>query len=399
MNVLLLWDSFPPEVGGGAAGGYAMAKHLARMGHRVHVVTKKHPSMMASASPEDYPVPLGCTVHYELGMSLPALFPGSGYVPAFARRALRICRDHAIDVIHGSSPTIGCALSGRIAGEVTGKPFVFGIRDPWVRVPVESFDPGRSHAYVHPNTPGGRARMLLERWIGQGADAIVVTNPSIRSEFLALHPETSPGRVHVVYNGADLEEFEGVEPKRFDRFTVFYSGVLYKDRGIRAMIEAVSGLKDAQLLLTGMGPPDEMGEFRRLFRAHPNVRHLGMLPRRELAACLLGADVLYVSLGTWPMNRYLLPSKLFAYMAAGRPVLATGLPGGDLEAILRSTDCGLFVPSEDPETIAAALACLRDSGLAKRLGENGRRAVEQKFNREVQARSLAEIYRSIIETA
>ncbi|MEM3086841.1 MAG: glycosyltransferase family 4 protein [Halobacteria archaeon] len=391
MEILFIWDSFPPEVGGGAAGGYALVGHLARLGHRVHVVTKKYPSMMAAAA-GDYPVPEGSTVTRCAGMSLPSLFPGAGYVPNFARAALRICRERPVEVIHGSSPNIGNGVAARLVSRATGVPFVFGARDPWVRVPPpEGFDPGRSGAYIDPRTPGGRARWLLEEWVCRGAPAIAATNPAIRDELAALHPGAA-GRIEVIYNGAELDEFQGVEPKRFDRFTVFYSGVLYKDRSIGSMVEAVSRMKGAQLLVTGQGPPDEMPEFRRLMEAAPNVRHLGILPRRELAACLLGADVLYVSLGTYPMNRYLLPSKLFTYMAAGRPVLATGLPGGDLERILRQTGCGLFVPSEDPGAIGAALERLRDPALARRLGESGRRAAEREFNRESQARKMAALF-------
>jgi len=351
------------------------------------------------ASMKDFPIPDNCHVYRHYGKSLPFIFPGFGYLPSFLLSALNICRKYDIDIIHGSSPTPVNAVAGYLTSKITKRPFVLEMRDPWIRGVDIDYNKLYSKSFIDPTKGFGKFLYKLEEKMCQHANAIVVTNPSIKEETLKVHPSIPEEKFKVIYNAADLDDFRDVPPKKLERFTIFYSGVLYKTRAIDKLIEAMTLVEDVQLLMCGGGPKDEIREFLNSIETRglaEKVHYLGVLPNKELYQYYLGADVLFAGLDILEMNKYLLPSKIFNYMAAGKPIVGTGVEGGDLDKIIKKYQCGIMVNTTDPKKIAEAIESLRDKTLSRKLGENGRRVVETEFNREIQTRKLVEVYESVM---
>ena len=101
-----------------------------------------------------------------------------------------------------------------------------------------------------------------------------------------------------------------------------------------------------------------------------------------------------------PIINYLdaLPIKLFEYMAAGIPVVASDFPLW--RQIVQDADCGLCVDPLDPAAIAQAIReLLADEARAQVLGMNGRRAVEQHYQWSVEAAKLLTLYRQLAQAA
>lgn len=398
IKIGLIFDCFPPEIVGGSIRAYSFCRYLTKFGHEVFVVTKKQLGGMMRTSRGDFPIPDNCHVYKNYGKSMSFIFPGFGYLPLFLLSALKICRKYDISLIHGSMPSPVGAVTGYLASKITGKPFVLEIRDPWVRA-VDIDAKVYSHAYVDPTKGYGKYLCKLEEKMCEHANAIVVTNPAIKDEILNVHPSLSVDKFRVIYNAADLDDFENVEPTKFDRFTVLYSGVIYKGRGMGELIKAMEHVEDGQLLITGGGPKSELKEFLSYIEKKnlsEKVKYLGVIPNDELYPHYLGADVLFAGLDMSEMNKYLLPSKIFNYMAAGKPIVATGITGGDLDMIVRKYKCGIMINSVNPEEIAEAIELLKDKKLAQKLGDNGRKAVEKEFNREKQTRELIKVYEEAI---
>jgi glycosyltransferase involved in cell wall biosynthesis len=398
MQIQLIFDTFPPEIVGGSIRAYSFCKYLTRFGHEVYVITKKKKGK-ALVAEDNFPLPKECHVLRNAGLHIPHLPPASGYIPLFLRASLMAAKRYDVDIIHGSSPSIASGIVGYLTKKRTGKPFVFEIRDPWIRntdIDAKVY----SGAYVDPRTSTGRHFKKLEEKICESADKIVVTNPEIMRETLQVHPNIPEDKFHVVYNGADLEDFKGVAPKEFSSFTVFYSGVLYKSRAIDRLLKAMSFTEDVQLLMSGIGPREEMREFMHIINAlglENRVRHLGLIPNQELFSYYLGADAFFAGLDASQANRYLLPSKIFNYMAAGKPIIGTGIKGGGLDRIVTRYSCGKMVYSLSPEEIAETIELFRDRRISRRYGRNGRRAVEREFNRERQTRRLEKVHKSVVE--
>ncbi|MCZ7637769.1 MAG: glycosyltransferase [Verrucomicrobia bacterium] len=83
--------------------------------------------------------------------------------------------------------------------------------------------------------------------------------------------------------------------------------------------------------------------------------------------------------------------KLWEYMAVGLPVVISDFP--HLRELVGRLDCGLVADPASPRAIADALRRLHDSPAERaRLGQNGRRAVQEEYNWENQERKLLELY-------
>ena len=90
-----------------------------------------------------------------------------------------------------------------------------------------------------------------------------------------------------------------------------------------------------------------------------------------------------------------MPNKLFEYMAAGLPVIASNFPLW--QEIVESNHCGLTVDPLEPKDIARAIEYLIEHPEeARKMGENGRRAVIRKYNWETEGKKLLELYAALI---
>jgi glycosyltransferase involved in cell wall biosynthesis len=119
--------------------------------------------------------------------------------------------------------------------------------------------------------------------------------------------------------------------------------------------------------------------------AHGHLGRAGV--QRAMARAMAGLVTLH------PVVNYLdaLPVKMFEYMAAGLPVIASRFPLW--QEIVEGNGCGVCVDPGDPAAIAAAIDHFcRHPQLARRMGENGRRAVHTRYNWRGEADKLAAFY-------
>ena len=155
--------------------------------------------------------------------------------------------------------------------------------------------------------------------------------------------------------------------------TVVYAGQLYRWKGVDTLLRAMAELPEAQLVvLGGRGREDDPD----LAACHEEARDLGIadrvdfrgfVPHAEVRATIAGAGVAVLPLPDNLMARYFTsPLKLFDYMAAGVPIVASDLP--TVREVLADGDNALLVPAEDPAALASAIRrLLVNPGLADRL--------------------------------
>ena len=99
----------------------------------------------------------------------------------------------------------------------------------------------------------------------------------------------------------------------------------------------------------------------------------------------------------YPIINYLdaLPVKMFEYMAAGIPVIASNFPLW--KVIVDGAQCGLCVDPLDPKAIGEAIQYLVDHpDEAEKMGKNGRLAVEEKYNWLIEEQKLLQIYENLL---
>lgn len=203
-------------------------------------------------------------------------------------------------------------------------------------------------------------------------DAVVVANYPILCEF-AERPEIPFGDRH-----AELVHLGGLSRLRATRELV-------------AAMELVPSELDARLVLVGRFSSDGVEHEVQALAGWRRTQHVGWLPRPQAMAALRTARVGVVLYVPAPNHFGLRSNRAFEYMAAGLPIIGPDMPAWrDLIAFAR---CGLLVDPTRPEAIAAAItALLRNPAMAEEMGRAGRRAVEDRYSWEVEARVLVGLY-------
>lgn len=228
-------------------------------------------------------------------------------------------------------------------------------------------------------------------WLaGRAFDAIVPATPKIAERF-PRH------KTVLVQNFPLSSEFATPVPAPYAARpgSFVYVGGVNRLRGTLQMVEAVNrldGKADVRLDVAGtFSPPSLQGEVAQLDDLG-RVRFHGWLGRAELVELLGNARAGLVVLH--PTRSYVdsQPNKLFEYMAAGLPVVASDFPLW--RGIVEEAGCGLLVDPLDVGAIADAMSwILEHPAEAEAMGRSGRAAVESRFNWQAEAKHLIGLYR------
>jgi colanic acid biosynthesis glycosyl transferase WcaI len=151
------------------------------------------------------------------------------------------------------------------------------------------------------------------------------------------------------------------------------------------LIEAATLLKDEadmRFLLIGSGHGHARVEAEIARRALGNILLKPMQPRCDLADSLSASDVHLISLRP-ELEPYVVPSKLYGIMAAGRPCLFIGAGNGEVAETLRRHDCGEQVAIGASQDLAKRIAIMRDTPIERlKMGRRARRAFEGEYSRD-----------------
>lgn len=176
---------------------------------------------------------------------------------------------------------------------------------------------------------------------------------------------------------------------------VCYVGQITVLRGVLEMIGA-AGKLDAKILLAGEMPDSFRVELSTL-KGWENVEALGELSRQQVSEVLSRSRAGLVILHPAPNYVHSEPTKMFEYMAAGLPVIASDFPLW--REIVESNACGLCVNPLDVDDVASAIDwILSHPEEAERMGRNGRQAVESKYNWDEESKTLSKLYGELLKT-
>jgi glycosyltransferase involved in cell wall biosynthesis len=183
------------------------------------------------------------------------------------------------------------------------------------------------------------------------------------------------------------------------RSLVAYVGGIAEIRGAREMVMAISMVPEhLQARLALAGPWDSL-EFATELNALPGwsrTDYQGVLSRDKVRDLLADSRIGLVVLH--PTSAYLeaQPTKLYEYMSAGIPVVASNYPL--LREIVEGHGCGLSVDPMDPEAIAQAIQwLLQHPQEAEEMGKRGRQVVLQRYNWEQEAVVLRNVYQELLK--
>lgn len=233
---------------------------------------------------------------------------------------------------------------------------------------------------------------LYQKHVCRRLDAVVSVTPHICDYFRKVS-----SRVEMITNYPAIKPYLASIEKR-ERSLCFAGGIsevwCHKE-----IITAIDNVQNCTYVLCGKGTGDYFSSLQQL-PGWKQVDFMGCIPHEEihavLSSCCVGASVVRPSRNSgWNIGT-MGNTKIFEEMMAGLPVVCTNFVLW--KEFVERYHCGICVDPTNVDEIVAAVRYLLDNPEeAKRMGENGRRAVEEEFNWGVEEKKLLALYEDILK--
>ena len=298
-------------------------------------------------------------------------------------RIVRLAIRQGATVYHFHDPEL---IPAGLILKLCGKKVIYDVHEDYEQtVLTAAWLPRGLHRFV------SAAWGLFERSAARVFDAVVVVDSHIRRKF--------PSRKTEMISNVPPLSFSRVDPKpeRTGPFKIIYIGAVAERRGVLKVVEALDYMRsnDCQLHIIGTV---EDSRFQEIFDADPRIVCHGRLPWHQARGAMESGDVGLMLFQPTPEHMFFTGegnTKLFEFMGLGIPVLFGDLP--NLRKFMDTTGAGLAVDPTSPVKIAEAIDQLRDDpALCRALGENGRKAVRERFNWEKEEEKLLALYARVL---
>jgi glycosyltransferase involved in cell wall biosynthesis len=232
-----------------------------------------------------------------------------------------------------------------------------------------------------------------ERLAARFVSAVVTVEPYVKDRFAATAPRTV-----TVGNFPMLEEFPSPAADWSSKErAVCYAGGVTKIRAAHEMVQAMERT-EASLLLAGWFSPPALQEELSREPGWRQVEFLGRVPLDQVVKMMSRARAGLLLFHQAPHHVSANPTKMFEYMSAGIPVIASDFPAWI--SFVEQHRCGICVDPTSPAAIAEAIDWILDHPEeARRMGEDGRRAVERLYTWEAEQATLLGLYEELIGPA
>jgi glycosyltransferase involved in cell wall biosynthesis len=312
--------------------------------------------------------------------------PKIGWFGPAMRAARTILKDHKVDLIFSTSPEATDHVIARAIARESGLPWVMDFRDPWTT---------SLYAVKRPDW-ARRKEEALELSCLKESSAISVVQDRYRDEYLNKYAslKTESGKFHILPNGFDQNDFSNIAPRKFDRWTVVYTGSISYPRDPEPFFKAWKLACERSSDFKSSAGCLFMGEFDSRFKAMAPEYIMdglvieGFKPRDDVYAAQMGAGVLLL------IAEGYVTGKVYEYLATNRPILAL-TDGSDLVKLIDGAHAGKCVIPADIEGIAHTLLELFESRDRPYKPDS---AYLARFDRRRITGELADLFNDLIRT-
>lgn len=231
----------------------------------------------------------------------------------------------------------------------------------------------------------------LERFLYKNADGIICTTDEAK-KMICEHSST-PVPIEVIPNAA---RFLGCEIKK-DKDGILYLGQLYPRKGVDVLIKALQYLPDRRLIIVGGNKENDVLRVKKLtseLGVSDRITFTGYVIPKEIGKYFSQAAVGVIPIIDIYRTQFTSPMKLFEYMAAKIPIVASDLPA--IREIVENGKTAILVKPGDPKALAKGIEkILNDKNLAKNIAEKAYEKV-QHFTYEKKASRIIEFLEEIM---
>lgn len=406
LKITIITEFFPPEIGAGSTRAYEHSKNWVQLGAEVTVITG-FPDYPDGIIPDEY------RGHRFLKEKMDGINIIRTYtVPApnkgFSKRVISFFSFLISSIIQGTwamgkqdliistSPPFFVGIAGYIISRIKRIPFIFEIRDLWPESVVQL---GQLKNKI--------IISLLEKIeliLYKKADLIITVTESF-VDYIHAKGITRE-KIKVIKNGVNLDIYYPKIPQSElinklglnNKFVVAYIGTIGLSHAIDMVISTAEKLKTTKeivFLLIGEGAEkDKLVKQAERLKLN-NVIFLPKIPREDLSNYYSITDVLLVPLRNLKVFRTVIPSKIFEIMAVQKPIIIS--VDGEAREIINKANSGIYSEPENFNMLADKILVLKNNPeLRRKLAENGRKFVEEKFNRKELANRYIQILRNLI---
>jgi len=302
------------------------------------------------------------------------------------------------DVLFLRLPPLQLGITGILGRLWRGAPFILNVQDIHPDLSIESG--------ILRNPLAIRLAQGFEKWTYKHSPTIVVISDGFKRNL--LNKEVPHEKIHVIPNWVDTDFLkplakDNAVAKRLGldkKFTVLYAGTISisSNLALESVLDAakiLAGAKDIVIVMVGEGLKKQSLEDKARALGLKNVAFIPFQPYEDLPALLSSSDVLLVPLDRGK-SHLSVPSKLYNFMAAGRPILGLADRSSEVAGLIQSTACGLCVEPDDPRAIAKALLKLKNEpASARQFAGNGRKYAEEAFSKNVVLKRYEELIESL----
>jgi glycosyltransferase involved in cell wall biosynthesis len=285
------------------------------------------------------------------------------------------------DYLIVESPPLFLGVAGLWLSWRTRAAMVFNVSDLWPETAVRL-------GILRTGSVGHRLAAWLEGFCYRHAALVSGQTKTIVQNIAERFPDC---RTYHFSNGVNTRAFHPdrrtaaaraiFAPDAADACVALYAGLHGLAQGLDRVLDAAETLRadpKLRLVLVGDGPAKDKLTQQASERGLSNVRFLDPLPSADVPPLVAAADIVLVPLATHIPGAT--PTTLYEAMASARPVVLVA--GGEPAAFVREHRAGIVVaPGDGPGLVQALRTLAADPALRQELGANGRRTVEQLFDK------------------
>ncbi|OQX54880.1 MAG: hypothetical protein B5M53_05295 [Candidatus Cloacimonas sp. 4484_209] len=250
----------------------------------------------------------------------------------------------------------------------------------------------------------------LENFLVKHVDAVLTI--STNKEMFEKRYKRFCRNVEVIYNVPDLSAksdkiiIENLRNKYQGKYILAYAGELGEQKGLNILPEVIKLVREkfSQVLVLLIGNfafPSYKEQFLAYIKKEDVEQNIIIMPWLPYDKMFQYLKISHVGLALYqPRESYKFAGKgcackLFTYMHAGIPIISTNF--GELAKVVKEENCGILVDTTSAQAIAnAVIFLLKNKDIAREFGENGRRAILEKYNWGKESQKLLKIYKKIL---